>query len=421
MAKIEHISSEEILDSRGVPTLKTTVYLAGGASGVASVPSGISTSSSEAMELRDGDPNRYRGMGVLKAVNNAQGLLFQAIKDIDSFRQEKIDLAMRFLDGTPNKSKMGANAILSVSLAIVAASAADRKMPIYKYIRELIVVDLGKDYLIPKPMINLIEGGKHAVSGIDFQEFLVVPKGVKYVAEGYAKTLRLMDSLKGVIKQKKLGGKFGLEGGFAPNLMGNELVISLLEDAREKIEFTDKDFDLGLDIAATSLYKNGEYQIHDVRAPLNSEGLINFLRQLSKKHKLISLEDPLHENDWDGWIQLTKSLSPRVLIIGDDLTATNHKLLSAAIEKGAVTGVVVKPDQIGTVTEALSFALRAREVGVKTVFSHRGGETEDTSIADLATALNADYIKIGSPLQKERFAKYARLMRIEKELWEERL
>jgi enolase len=270
-------------------------------------------------------------------------------------------------------------------------------------------------------MINLIEGGKHTVSGVDFQEFLVVPKGVKYVAEGYAKTLRLIDSLKGVIKQKKLGGKFGLEGGFAPNSMGNESAISLLEDAREKIEFTDKDFDLGLDIAATSLYKNGEYQIHDVRAPLNREGVINFLRQLSKKHKLISLEDPLHENDRDGWSQLTKRLSPRVLIIGDDLTATNHNRLSVAIEKGAVTGVVVKPDQIGTVTEALSFALRAREAGVKTVFSHRGGETEDTSIADLATALNADYIKIGSPLQKERFAKYARLMRIEKELWEERL
>ena len=420
MAKIEHISSEEILDSRGVPTVKTTVYLVGGARGTASVPSGVSTGSGEAVELRDGDPNRYEGKGVLKAVNYAQGLLFQAIKEFDSSQQEKIDRAMRFLDGTSNKSKIGANAILSVSLAVAAASAASNKIPIYKYIRQLINIDFGTSFVIPKPMINLIEGGKHAGNGLDFQEFLVVPRGVEYIGEGYAKVLKLIDSLKNIMKQKKFEEKFGLEGGFAPNFTNNEAAIDLLKKAINNVELSDKDFGLGIDIAAESICKNGEYKIRDVQSPLSREGFINFLGKLARKHKLLSFEDPLGENDWEGWQQITKSLSPDTLIIGDDATATNQDRLSTAISNEALTGVVVKPNQIGTLTETLAFAQRAKMAGIIVVFSHRAGETEDTFIADMATALNADYIKIGSPLQKERCVKYSRLMQIEKELWKEK-
>jgi enolase len=417
MAKIEHISSEEIFDSRGIPTIKTTVYLEDKAKGTTSIPSGISTGTNEAVELRDGDKNRYGGMGVLKAVNNAQGILFQAIKEIDSQQQEKIDRAMRFLDGTSNKSKIGANAILSVSQAVAAASAASNKIPLYKYIRELLGVDLGNDFKIPKPMVNLIEGGKHATNGLTFQEFLATPKKVKYFGEGYAKTLKLIEAVGKTIKKKKLDASLGVEGGFGPNLIDNEEAIDLIRGAMISIEFSDEDFDIGLDVAATSFFEDGFFLVSKLKPRLSRELFTEYLQKMVGEFNITSIEDPLNENDWDGWSQITKILSPKTLVIGDDITTTNNDRLTVAIERGAITGVVVKPNQIGTLTETLSFALRAKESGIKTVVSHRGGGTEDSFISDLAIALNADYIKIGSPLQKERFAKYDRLIQIEKEIW----
>ncbi|HEX7456133.1 MAG TPA: enolase C-terminal domain-like protein [Candidatus Nanoarchaeia archaeon] len=417
MGKIARITSEEILDSSGVPTLKTTVYLDDNTQGTASIPSGTSIGTNEAVELRDGDPNRYNGRGVLQAINNVQGIIFQAIKGMDPTEQEKIDNTMLLADRTGNKSKLGANAILSVSLAVAVAAATSQKIPLFKHIRMISGKNLEEGSQLPQPVVNLIEGGRHVESGLEFQEFLAIPKGSRFIEQGYAKTLKLIESLKALVKQKKLGEQLGVEGGFAVDLPTNEAAINLIKEAMANLELTGADFNLGLDVAAMSIYKNGEYRFRDVEKSLNDTGFINYLQKMAKKHQLYYLEDPLSESDWSGWRELTRSLSPSVHVIGDDLTATNQNRLTQALENEAITGVVVKPNQIGTLTETLAFTSRAQVAGIKVVVSHRSGETEDSFIVDLAVAVNADLIKIGSPLQKVRFAKYNRLLEIEKELW----
>jgi enolase len=418
MAFITRIDCEEILDSRSVPTLKTTIHLEDGSQGTASVPSGVSTGSSEALELRDRDRNRYAGMGVTGAVNNVRGILFQAIKNIDAQDQEKIDNTMIMLDRTANKSVLGANAILSISLSVAVAVANYKKISLYEYIRQKAPFIRDPDFQLPLLMVNVIEGGRHVNKGLDFQEFLIIPKGFRFFAESYDNAKKLIKSLKDLVKQKKLGLNYGMEGGFALDLKTNEEAIKLIKESICVVELYAEGFGIGLDVAATSLFKEGFYQIKDVHKPLYREEFIDFLASLSKKYKLFSLEDPLSENDWSGWASLSKKLPGNTLVIGDDLTTTNRKRLSQALVSAAVNSVVVKPNQIGTLTETLDFIFRAKEAGLKTVVAHRGGETLDTFISDLAVAASADFIKIGSPTQKERLVKYNRLMEIEKEIAE---
>ena len=417
MPFISKIISEEIVDSNSKPTLKTAVYLDDGAQGTSSVPSGASIGSLEALELRDQDPNRYNGMGVLNAVNNAQGIIFQAIKDINVYEQDKIDRTIIMLDGTFNKSKLGANAILSVSLAAAVAASLSKKLPLFKYLRQISKFGPNEEFVIPRQMINLIEGGKHVKEGLDFQEFLVVPKGTRFVEESYAKILKLIESLKSIVGKKTTDINLGMEGGFTVNLTTNEEALKLIRDAMENVEFSANDFDLALDIAAMSVYQNGEYRVRDFDRALNSMGFIEFLANLAKKYNLYSIEDPLSENDWIGWKEINKKLSPATLVVGDDITVTNQNRLTQALETEAMSAVIIKPNQIGTLSETLEFAYRAHEAGLKLIVSHRSGETEDTFISDLAVAINAELIKIGSPLKKERYAKYNRLIEIEKELW----
>ncbi|OGY27134.1 MAG: phosphopyruvate hydratase [Candidatus Woykebacteria bacterium RBG_16_43_9] len=418
MAFITKIDCEEIIDSRGVPTLNTTVFLHDGSKGNASVPSGTSTGSSEAVELRDRDPNRYGGMGVLNAVNNVRGIIFQAIKSIDVSDQERVDNTMISLDRTANKSTLGANAILSVSLAVAAASAASEKIPLYEYIRQKAPFVREIEYQLPTLMVNIIEGGKHVDKGLDFQEFLAVPTGFRFFGESYANAKKLIGSLRNLIKQKKLELKLGMEGGFSLNLETNDEAIKLIKEAMEVIELYERGFGISLDIAANSLFKDGTYLVKDVNKPLYREEYIEFLVNFSKKHELFSIEDPLSENDLSGWATLNSKLAGKTLVIGDDLITTNQKKLNQALSYDTVNGVVVKPNQIGTLTETLNFIVQAKEAGLKIVISHRSGETLDTFISDLSVAVNADFIKIGSPAQKERSVKYNRLLEIEKELSE---
>ena len=415
MSKISSITSEEILDSNGTPTLRTRVYLDDGSVGTASIPSGVSKGRNEVAELRDLDQSRFNGMGVLRAAAHIQGPIFTAIKNTDPFDQEKIDETMRSLDGTVDKSRLGGNAILSVSLAVAKAAASSLKLPLFKYVRRLGKVG-SEDFQIPLLMVNLLEGGKHVKSGLDFQEFLAIPKGKKSIEVGYAKIYKLIEDLQILIERKKIDSGLGMEGGFSVKLPKNEEAINLLKEAMDRSGFTDEDFAVGLDIAAMSIYENGKYHLSDARKPLDPGDFIDYLEKISKKYALYSLEDPLNENDWNGWRRLKSKLSLSTLVIGDDLTTTNQNRLTQALDVAAVGGVIVKPNQIGTLSETLAFALRAKEAGIKIVVSHRGGETKDTFIADLAVGLDADLIKIGSPLQTERLVKFNRLVKIEKEL-----
>src|SRR3989344_696876 len=299
MSKISSITSEEILDSNGTPTLRTRVYLDDGSVGTASVPSGASKGSNEVAELRDLDPSRFNGMGVLRAAAHIQGPIFTAIKNTDPFDQEKIDETMRSLDGTVDKSRLGGNAILSVSLAVAKAAASSLKLPLFKYVRRLGKVG-SEDFQIPLLMVNLIEGGKHVKAGLDFQEFLAIPKGKKSIEVGYAKIYKLIEDLQILIERKKIDSGLGMEGGFSVKLPKNEEAINLLKEAMDRSGFTDEDFAVGLDIAAMSIYENGKYHLSDARKPLDPGDFIDYLEKISKKHALYSLEDPLNENDWSG-------------------------------------------------------------------------------------------------------------------------
>ncbi|OGY21207.1 MAG: phosphopyruvate hydratase [Candidatus Woykebacteria bacterium GWB1_45_5] len=415
MAVIEKIESREILDSRGDPTLKTTVFLDDGSVGETCVPSGASVGTNEALELRDKDPQRYGGRGVLKAIENVQGPIQKALREVEITDQNKIDEIMRQLDGTENKRKLGANAILSVSLAVAVAAAVSQKTPLFKYLRGLFNLPAKSDFLMPLPMANLIEGGKHAKGGLDFQEFMVVPKDQASFAESFKKIKRVIEALKEVIRERGLEAPFGDEGGLALASSSNEEAIVILKEAVHKAGL-EKDLVVGLDLAANTLCDGRVYSFSDIKGTLDSTAFINFLTNLCQKHNLFSLEDPFSEEDWSAWQQLMERLTPATLIIADDLTTTNTRRLCKAINQKVASGVIVKPNQVGTLTETIEFILKAKEAGLKVVVSHRSGETKDTFVSDLAVTAGADFVKIGSPIQEERLEKYKRLLAIEKEL-----
>lgn len=409
---IEKIEAMEILDSRGNPTIQTYVTLAGGATGTAAVPSGASTGEFEAIELRDGDKSRYQGKGVLKAVENVNTVIFGALKGMDACRQSEIDAAMLELDGTENKSKLGANAILSVSLAAAKAASASLGIPLYRYIGGC------EARTLPVPMMNILNGGAHASNNVDIQEFLIMPVGAPSFSEGLRWCAEVFHSLKKVLADRGLSTAVGDEGGFAPDLKDDEEALKAIIEAIEKAGYRPgEQFRIAMDPASSEWYrKDGSYILTKKRKKLSSDELIDFWDKLISKYPIISLEDGLAEEDWDGWKKLTEKLGRKVQLVGDDLFVTNTKRLKKGISLGVSNSILIKLNQIGTLTETLDAIYTAQRAGYTAVVSHRSGETEDTTIADLSVAVNAGQIKTGAPSRSERVAKYNRLLRIEREL-----
>jgi enolase len=406
---IEEIEAREILDSRGRPTVEAEVYLANGVVGLAQVPSGASTGSFEAHELRDGDKSRYGGKGVLKAVENITEKIAPDLFDIDALNQVEVDRAMIDLDGSPNKSNLGANAILAVSLATAKAAAASVELPLYRYLGGPLA------NLLPVPLMNVINGGAHAANNVDFQEFMIVPIGATSFREALRWGAEVFATLSQVLDDKGLLTGVGDEGGFAPNLESNQVALDLLVDAIAKAGYEPgKQVALALDVAASEFYKDGQYTYDGVaRAP--SE-LVDYLAQLVGKYPIVSIEDGLHEDDWTAWQLLTQKIGKKVQLVGDDLFVTNVTRLAKGIEQQAGNAILIKLNQIGTLTETLETIDLGTRNGFRSVISHRSGETEDTTIADLAVATRAGQIKTGSLCRSERVAKYNRLLRIEDQL-----
>ncbi len=412
--KIKSIKAREILDSRGNPTVETTVVLDDGSKAENSVPSGASLGKYEAVELRDNDPKRYKGMGVLTAVSNVNEIIAPKLLGMDANEQIKIDKLLIELDGTVNKSKLGANAILSVSQAIVEAAAVGQKIPTYKYIASLYGSKLTEK--MPIPTFNLINGGKHGAGNLEFQEFHIVPSASKTYRESLRIAEEIYQTLENVLIKHGAVHSIGDEGGYAPDLFSNadalELLMEAIKGANYRYNF---DVFLGLDVAASSFYKNEKYQIKDRASPMQTDDLVNFYKELNQQYPLYSLEDGFDEDDWDGWIKITQAL-PSTMIIGDDLLATNKHRVEEAIKKKACNAILVKPNQIGTISETIYVVMKAREANWKVIVSHRSGETNDDFIADFAVGINADFTKFGAPARGERVAKYNRLLAIEKEL-----
>lgn len=418
MAKIKKVTAHEILNSKGNPAVETSVILSDNSIGVASCPSGTSTGTYEAFELRDRDENRYHGMGVLRAVENINKTIAPQIIGIEAQKQHEVDRKMIELDGTQNKERLGANAILSVSMAVAKAASQSSVLPLFMYLRQFIKRD-GHAMKIPTPIFNLLNGGKHAEGGVDFQEFQIIPSTSKPYSEALLTGSTIYHSLKEVLKTYNLSTLIGDEGGFAPTLATNADAFSLLKQAVEKSNFRfGFDIFFGLDAAANSIKKQEEYSIKDKPTALNTDGLISYYEELNKTYHLLYLEDPLSETDWDGWQKLTNLLGKDSLIVGDDLTVTNPYRLQMALDKKAITGIIIKPNQIGTVIEALAVVEIAREMGLKIIVSHRSAETNDDFIADFAVATSSDYVKFGAPAKGERVAKYNRLLHIESQLAE---
>lgn len=414
MTEVISVNAREILDSRGNPTIETEVALSSGITGRASVPSGASTGEHEAVELRDGDKKRYLGKGVLKAINNVVEKIAPEIVGMDCMKQREIDFMMISLDGTENKKKLGANAILSVSMACAKAAASYSEMPLYRYIGGVIAHE------IPVPMANIINGGQHADNNVDIQEFMVMPIGSANFREGIRMIAEVFHNLKAVLKEKGYNTSVGDEGGFAPNLKSNEEAFTLIISAIEKAGYKPgKDCAIAIDSAANSFYKNGKYIMAAERKPeKTSEEMVKFYAGLVKKYPIVSIEDGLAEDDWDGWKILTDTLGGKIQIVGDDIFVTNPRRLEKGIESGIANSILIKLNQIGTLTETLDTIKTAHEAGYTTVVSHRSGETEDTSMADVAVAANCGQLKSGSVSRTERLAKYNQLMRIEEELGE---
>jgi len=412
MTEIININAREILDSRGNPTVETEVTLLSGITGRASVPSGASTGEHEMLELRDGDKKRYLGKGVLKAVSNVLDKIAPEIIGMDCQNQQDIDAAMIALDGTENKGALGANAILSVSLACAKAAAAALEIPLYRYIGGVIARD------IPVPMCNIINGGQHADNNVDIQEFMIMPVGATTFREGLRMTAEVFHNLKAVLKAKGYNTAVGDEGGFAPNLKSNEEALVLITTAIEKAGYEPgRDCAIALDPAASSFYVKGKYILAAEKKPERTAGeMVKFYAGLVKKYPIISIEDGLAEDDWEGWKLLTETLGGKIQIVGDDLFVTNRKRLEKGIALGVANSILIKLNQIGTLTETLETIQCAREAGYTTVISHRSGETEDTCMADIAVAANCGQIKSGSMSRTERLAKYNQLLRIEEEL-----
>jgi len=408
---IEWITAHEILDSRGQPTLEALVGLANGATGLAQVPSGASTGTFEAHELRDGDPKRYGGKGVLRAVENILGPIQSELRGEDALNQARIDQLLIDLDGTPNKSQLGANAILAVSLATAKAAASAVGLPLYRY--------LGGPFanLLPVPLMNVLNGGAHADNNLDIQEFMIVPIGAPSFREALRYGAEVFAALKQVLRQRGLSTGVGDEGGFAPNLDSNAAALDLLMTAIEQAGYRPgEDIALALDVAANELLQDGQY--HFEGKARSAEQMVNYYEQLLANYPILSLEDGLAEEDWAGWQAMTARLGSRVQLVGDDLFVTNPARLQKGIDSGAANAILIKLNQIGTLTETVSTIQLAVQAGFRTLISHRSGETEDTTIADLAVATRAGQIKTGSLCRSERIAKYNQLLRIEDELGE---
>ncbi|UZX02329.1 phosphopyruvate hydratase [Arthrobacter sp. CDRTa11] len=409
MALIDAIHAREILDSRGNPTVEVEVLLSDGQIGRAAVPSGASTGEHEAVELRDGDKGRYLGKGVQKAVDAVIDQIAPALTGFDATDQRSIDQAMIDLDGTPNKSKLGANAILGVSLAVANAAAASADLPLYKY--------LGgpNAHVLPVPLMNILNGGSHADSDVDIQEFMVVPLGAETFSEGLRWGVEVYHALKAVLQEKGLSTGLGDEGGFAPNLPSNRAALDLIQEAIKNAGYTPgQDIALALDVASSEFFTDGAYQFEG--KALSSTEMSAYYAELVADYPLVSIEDPLDENDWDGWKTLTDTIGDKVQLVGDDLFVTNPSILQRGIETKTANSLLVKVNQIGSLTETLDAVSMAQRSGYTTITSHRSGETEDTTIADISVATNAGQIKTGAPARSERVAKYNQLLRIEEEL-----
>lgn len=415
MAKIKSISAREVLNSKGDPTIETTVILTDGAVGISSVPSGTSIGKYEAVELLDNDEKRYQGKGVLSAIGNIQKYIFPALSNQEANNLSVVDKKLIELDGTPNKQRLGANAILSVSMAVAKASAKSSVLPTFLYLREYTKKEAGLK--VPTPSFNIINGGKHGDGNIDFQEFLAIPATSKTFSEGLMLGVNVYASLKKTMQTNNLSALTGLEGGFSPKLSSNQDGLLLIKQAIEAINLRlGFDMFIGLDPAANDFYVEGGYRIKDKSTTLSSKDLIEFYSMLNSQYHLLYLEDGLAEDDWKGWQDLYTTLSKETLIVGDDLTASNPFRLQEAIQKNTIGGVIIKPNQIGTVIEAIAVCEMARQAGLKITVSHRSGETTDDFIADFAVAVGADYVKFGAPVRGERVSKYNRLLAIEKQI-----
>jgi len=412
MTRITGIQAREILDSRGNPTVEVDVYLAAGVKGRAAVPSGASTGEHEAVELRDGEKDRYLGKGVEKAVRNVNDVIGQELLGMDAQDQRQIDRTMIALDGTKNKSKLGANAILGVSMAVAKAAAEVLEVPLYRYLGGT------NAHTLPVPMMNILNGGQHADNNVDVQEFMVMPVGAESFREALRMGAEIFHSLKKVLKGKGLNTSVGDEGGFAPNLGSNRDAVEVILQAIKEAGYeAGKDVMLALDPAASAFHKGGLYTLGAEAQPeKTAAGMIEFWNDWCSKYPIISIEDGLDENDWAGWKQLTEKLGKKAQLVGDDLFVTNTEYLSRGIREGVANSILVKVNQIGTLTETLDTCQMAHRAGYTTIISHRSGETEDSTIADIAVAVNAGQIKTGSASRSDRIAKYNQLLRIEEQL-----
>ncbi|TBU77664.1 phosphopyruvate hydratase [Pseudomonas daroniae] len=415
MAKIVDIKGREVLDSRGNPTVEADVILDNGIVGSACAPSGASTGSREALELRDGDKSRYLGKGVLKAVANINGPIRDALLGKDPLDQKALDKSMIDLDGTENKATLGANAILAVSLAAAKAAAQDQDLPLYAHIANL--NGTPGQYSMPVPMMNIINGGEHADNNVDIQEFMVQPVGAKNFADGLRIGAEIFHHLKAVLKARGLSTAVGDEGGFAPNLASNEDALSAIAEAVANAGYKlGTDVTLALDCAASEFYEDGKYNLSGEGKSFDAEGFAEYLKGLTERFPIISIEDGLDESDWAGWKILTDKIGAKVQLVGDDLFVTNTKILKEGIDKGIGNSILIKFNQIGTLTETLEAIQMAKAAGYTAVISHRSGETEDSTIADLAVGTAAGQIKTGSLCRSDRVSKYNQLLRIEEQL-----
>ena len=415
MSKIVDIKAREILDSRGNPTIEADVVLDSGAFGSATAPSGASTGSREALELRDGDKARYMGKGVLKAVGNVNSEIRDLLLGREGCDQRALDNAMIELDGTESKSRLGANAILAVSLAAAKAAAVEQKKPLYEYISDL--QDDDQAYSLPVPMMNIINGGEHADNSVDIQEFMIQPVGSPTIAEAIRCGAEVFHALKSVLKKRGLNTAVGDEGGFAPDLPSNEAALEAIVEAISLTGYKlGDDITLALDCAASEFYHDGKYVLAGENRSLSSGQFVDYLAELCNRYPIISIEDGQHEGDWAGWKILTDRLGQKIQLVGDDLFVTNTKILKRGIDEGIANSILIKFNQIGSLSETLDAIKMARDAGYTAVISHRSGETADTTIADLAVATSAGQIKTGSLCRSDRVAKYNRLIRIEEEL-----
>jgi len=418
MAKIARVWAREILDSRGIPTVEAACMLDSGAVTVASVPAGTSTGTHEALELRDTDNPRYLGKGVLKAVANVNTVLGPAVVGMDPVNQEEIDKKLDALDGTENKTKYGGNAILAISMAVAKAGAAASRLDLYVWINYLSQkIGLKPSLKIPTPLFNMINGGLHGAGNLDFQEFHVIPASTKTFSQGIQLGVEVYLTIGENLARRGAIHSVGNEGGYAPNLFTNADALEVFVEAIRQTKYSiGRDVFLGLDVAANSFFKNGEYSIRDKSSPMTDNQMIEYYKGLNEQYHLAILEDPFQEDGWESWIKLSETMGSVVTIVGDDLLATNPKRLEKAIAEKACNSILIKPNQIGTVSETIKVIKRARDAAFKIIVSHRSGETNDYFIADFAVGVGADYAKFGAPARGERVAKYNRLSAIEVEL-----